>query len=149
MKTRNFLKYFAKELLKKGMEGEGYFDLVDDFVRTNDEMLLELYNMRSNKHVVMSGNIAATYLEKGYIVDLVAPSGIRKGNKVNFEEVAAFIKGKTFTFIDDSYYKGRTFKAIQKEIEKYGGTLNEIIVAYDGGYDDGIKSLISYRELCQ
>ncbi len=149
METKNFLRYFAKELLKKGMEGEGYFDLVDNFVRTNDEMLLELYNMKSHENVVMSGRIAATYIEKGYTVDLVAPSGIRKGNEVNFESVAASIKGKVFTFIDDSYYKGRTFKAIQKEIEKYGGTLNEIIVAYDGGYDEGVKSLISYRELCK
>ena len=149
MKTKNFLKYFAKELLRKGMEGEGYFDLVDNFIRTNDEMLDELYNMRSNNHVVMSGNIAATYIEKGYKIDVIAPSGIRKGVEVNFSDFAASIKGKTFTFIDDSYYKGRTFKAIQKEIERYGGIVNEIIVAYDGGYDDGIKSLISYRELCE
>jgi hypothetical protein len=149
MIAKTYIEKYTKQLLANSLDGERYFDLVDEFVRTTDIILYSLYHMKKNKMVVMSGKIAATYMEKGYKVDLVAPSGIRKGATVDFSHMAKKIKGRTFTFIDDSYYKGRTFLAIKKEIQKYGGNIDEVIVAYNGGDNMGIKSLISYRELSQ
>lgn len=138
---------YTEKLIKNGLDGSNYFDLVDEFIRTHSEVLKKLHNTASNKHIVLSGKIAEAMTELGIEVHLTAPGGIRKGNKVNFYDKRTFIAGKSFTFIDDSYYKGRTYRAIKAEIEKYGGTCDEVIVAYDGGYDKGVKSLVSYAGL--
>lgn len=51
-------------------------------------------------------------------------------------------------FFDDSYYSGKTSKAVREYIQKYGGTIVKNYVFYDGCIEknDDVESLYRYYE---
>jgi hypothetical protein len=55
--------------------------------------------------------------------------------------------GEQFVFVDDSYYKGRTYRQVKAAIEKRGGACDYIVVLYDGSTTPAIvPSLFRYHE---
>lgn len=79
---------------------------------------------------------------------LTLQGGIRHLKTLPLEHISDNIKNKSFIFIDDSYYLGRTRNAIREEIERLKGSFIHSFVVYDGSIykDKKVTSLYRYHE---
>lgn len=135
------------ELIDDNIDGSLFFDSIDDYVRNNKDILNKISSM-SSYSIICSGKMAQSMIDAGINVVVVTPGGIRKSRQIDLTPQKSEITGKVFSFIDDSYYRGRTYRKIKKEITRLGGSIAEVIVAYDGDcLENEVISLVKYRDL--
>lgn len=141
----------VNKLLEEYIGGEIFFDELDAAVKFNQEILWELFTTVKQKfpnHVtIASGEIALACHNLRMPIDFIVKGGLRHNpNDIN---LAPFnIEGLKFIFIDDSYFSGKTYKVVKKEIEKNGGVCDCAFVVYDGSEekDENIHSLYRYYD---
>lgn len=136
--------------------GESYFDELDGLIKKDIELMLSFIHYAvetENIHnVVVSGEIglilSKLISKKSIPIDvnlILLNGGLRKGHKpvgVNLPCCKSF---KAFLF-DDSYYSGKTVRAVREYIQEYGGTIVKNYVFYDGCREkhDDVVSLYRY-----
>lgn len=111
-------------------QGDNYFDELDKQIKENKD-LLALIVSKASYSIIVSGGFGDAIKSLGVIPALHVTGGLRKSRTLDLSQYKSIIEGKTFTFIDDSLYKGRTLNKINKEIIRLGGHINQVIVGYD------------------
>lgn len=142
-------------LVKHG-GGESYFDELDGLIKNDIDLMVTYLKYAINtecvKHVAVSGEIGlilSKLISKKIIpmdINLIRINGgLRKGTEpygVNIPLCESF----KAVFFDDSYYSGKTAKAVKEYIRKYGGKIIKNYVFYDGCRDrcEDVVSLYRY-----
>lgn len=126
--------------------GELYFDKLDEIIKNDNELMSTIVNL-ANYDIVSSGEFGRNLKSNNFPVKIVAPGGIRGSRKVSLDLYSKEIEGKKFTFIDDSYYKGRTLRKIMNEIRRLGGQVVEVIVVYNDSSDPFVESIVNRSDL--
>lgn len=162
MKRLSYLKQKMISIVNQCLEnhggGENYFDELDRLIKNDIELMITYlkYTVKTEKvqYVVVSGEIGlilSKLISKEIIpmdVKLICINGgLRKG----VEPVGTNIplsKSYKAIFFDDSYYSGKTARAVRKYIHGYGGTIVRNYVFYDGCIEknDDVVSLYRYYE---
>ena len=141
-------------LLEQYIGGQIFFTELDKAVKFDKNVLDELVSTASSIaqdeiYTIASGEIGLSMHNLGVLVDFLVPGGLRHDpSKINLEPFADRIKGKTFIFIDDSYFSGKTATVVKEEIERLGGTFFGSLVAYDGSKvkEENVWSLYRYYD---
>lgn len=126
--------------------GESYFDQLDEIIKTNLQVMENLV-AKAEYPIVASGSFCSNLIHNGFDVEIVVCGGLRVSRKLDLTSYKDKIKGNTFTFIDDSFYKGRTAIKIQKEILRLGGKIDQILVGYDDMASPIVESIITREDL--
>lgn len=153
------LDKIVKEMLEQHIGGEIFFDNLDQAIQT-EPIIEQLYNM-VEKHnydvnIIVSGKFG-NFFSNWYMVNtnyanqmvISVNGGLRTGLSIdNLDYLKEYIKNNKFVFLDDSYYSGKTRRAVQSEIERLGGRLVNTFVIYDGSLDksNNVKSLYRYYQ---
>lgn len=141
-------------LLEQYVGGQIFFTELDRAVKFDKEVLAELIikanELTNNKALtIASGEIGLSMHNLGIMIDFLVPGGLRHDpSKINLAPFQEYIKGKSFLFIDDSYFSGKTVTVVKEEIERLGGTFLGTLVAYDGSRykDENVHSLYRYYD---
>lgn len=133
-------------LPNRKIAGESYFDEMDEMIKSNIEVQSELISGASFP-IIASGGFGVILKENNFDVAILAPGSIRGSRKVDFSQQKDLISGNTFTFVDDSYYKGRTLRKILNEITRLGGRIAEVKVVYNDSQDPFVDGLIEKSDL--
>ena len=151
MKATIFEK--VNELLEQYIGGQIFFTELDKAVKFDKEVLEELVvkakGLWNGVFTIASGEIGLAMHNLGVNIDYLVPGGLRHdASKINLAPFADNIKGKTFLFIDDSYFSGKTVLVVKEEIERFGGIFKGSLVAYDGSKskDENVWSLYRYYD---
>lgn len=143
----------VNELLEQYIGGQIFFTELDKAVKFDKEVLEELVktakSFDKNILTIASGEIGLAMHNLGVEINYLVPGGLRHdASKINLEPFAENIKGKTFLFIDDSYFSGKTALVVKEEIERLGGIFKGSLVAYDGSKskDENVWSLYRYYD---
>lgn len=142
-------------LIKHG-GGENYFDELDGLIKSDIKLMITYLKYAIEKenvhHVVVSGEIGlilSKLINKKIIpvdINLICINGgLRKGNKpcgINIPPCNSF----KAIFFDDSFYSGKTARAVKEYTQKYGCEIIKTYVFYDGCYDkqENVVSLFQY-----
>lgn len=126
--------------------GESYFDKLDDIIKNDVSLQEELVNMANNM-IVSSGGFGENLKKNGFPIQILAPGSIRGSRKIDLTNFKEIINGNKFTFLDDSYYKGRTLRKVMNEIKRLGGQIVEVIVVYNDSEDPFVDSIINKKDL--
>lgn len=136
--------------------GREYFDNLDAEIRAieNLDIVQALFAVPLN-HVVVSGNFGAHVRNlraqgkiKIYGELIHFAGGLRHGKAPDIlYSTDSFMPATGYTFVDDSFYKGRTMRAIDAELKRFGGFVRNVVVAYDGSLTkrDDVRSLYRYH----
>ena len=144
----------VKTCLEQHEGGEVFFDSIDEMIR-NDDSLIEMMISKvkattTPEFIVVSGNFGIVFLNYciknmpelvSYI--MVVPGGLRNGVPVG--EIPRKFFNKKGIFIDDSYYLGRTEKAIGEELKKVNSAIIKTFVFYDGSKEKNNNVISFYR----
>ncbi len=156
------------ELLKEHKEGgEKFFNALDLLIRSDYNIIKILIECIKNFYgnstylnntgVILSGKFGFTFynnykdfLNNTFKEVLITNGGIRTGNEVYLGVNS--LKCKEYIFIDDSYYSGKTKKAIEyalKDIDPKSKICKTFVV-YDGckTKNSDIISLFRYYSQC-
>ena len=143
-------------LLEQYIGGQIFFTELDKAVKFDKEVLNDLISkakkIQTNTpevFTVASGEIGLSMHNLGVKVDFLVPGGLRHDpSKINLAPFETQIRGKSFIFIDDSYFSGKTAKVIEEEIVRLGGNFVGTLVAYDGSKtkEDNVWSLYRYYD---
>ena len=151
------LDKIVKEMLEKHIGGEIFFDHLDKAIQTTP-IIEQLYNMvekyNYDVNIIVSGKFG-TFFGNWYTVNtnwadqmiINVNGGLRTGFSIdNLDYLSEYIRNNKFVFLDDSYYSGKTQRAVRNEIERLGGKLINTFVIYDGSVNksDDVKSLYRY-----
>lgn len=147
MNNSNKLFSIVNELLEQYVRGEIFFDKLDAAVKFDIDILNDCYKMACNLCIVRGFDMSKTKFiasgenglclhNFGLEVDIITKGGLRKDPlNLNLSPFASKIAGFDFIFIDDSYFSGKTYFAIKKEIERLGGRVSYACVVYDGSHE--------------
>jgi len=150
------LDKIVKEMLEQHTGGEIFFDHLDKAIQTTP-IINQLYDLVFQYHddvkIIVSGKFGnffsnwftATFKTDEMIINV--NGGLRTGDLIdNLDYLKSYIKDKKYIFLDDSYYSGKTQRAVRNEIERLGGKLINTFVIYDGSVNksDDVKSLYRY-----
>lgn len=142
-------------------DGTAFFNAMDDWLcapewyslqldRYLDKAMDSLY-VNQWPEIVVSGEwgrrFAAWYALRWATPEvLVLPGGLRH-NELPPLEVNLSLR--SFIFLDNSCYKGRTRDKIRAGIEKVGGRMVDTLVLYDGSREpiDGITGVFRYHSV--
>lgn len=126
--------------------GTAFFDHLDEALRSDHwfQPLRMFYEMREHKvwnggtgtqypDLALSGTFGRRFAEYMRGSDAantyVFPGNLRH---VDLPPLPIDLTGHKFVFIDDSYYRGRTYGKIKSRIEEAGGEMLWAMVLYDG-----------------
>lgn len=157
MENKMFQK--VNELLEKYIGGQIFFSELDNAVKFDEEILTQLltkanaiksaYPNPQDILTIASGEIGLSLHNLGIPVDFLVKGGLRHNpNDINLKPFADKIKNKSFIFINDSYFSGKTLQVVKEEIERLGGKVIFSMVAYDGSRvkDNFVYSLYRYYD---
>ncbi len=148
------LNNIVDKLIQELTGGEQYFDKLDEVLRdpNNFDIVQQLFSTLDNSCVIMSGKFGFYLLQlfdKGLIPaqSLIVVNGSLRNGEIKKIQMRNFIPNSRFTFVDDSFYKGRTRDKISKFIEDIGCSLEGTLVVYDGSInkDETVSSLFRYH----
>lgn len=134
--------------------GEAYFTELDAAIKSDEKLmrtfLSQIIINEKCQNFVMSGEIGKCY---SYLFSpkdinlLLLPGGLRHENRIPYDIGHAF-EGMEFVFVDDSYYSGKTLRAVKKFMESTGARIIANYVFYDGSKHntDGVKSIYRYYD---
>ncbi len=147
----------VKNLLADHGGGRNYFDNLDFELRAarNVSVVQEMFR-RPLTNVAVSGRFGFYLLKlvhnktisvEGEFVYFCG--GLRYGKHAEILSSSSrdLPKGG-YTFVDDTFYKGRTLAAVDSALKSIGGFVQNTVVAYDGSQTKrpGVKSLFRYYE---
>ena len=145
---REKLEALINFLVEKYVGGEPFFDRLDATVRS-PEFVDTLFKMVGNDDIVVSGKFGAffrdNYRPAGLL--LCVNGGLRIGaacdSLLPYEKA---LRGRTFSFVDDTYYSGSTRRAIEAALAEVGAKLDKCYIVYDGSKipDPTVISLYRY-----
>lgn len=124
---------------------EEYFDKLDDLIKEDKGLLEDLVN-RAHFPIIASGGFADALKANGFNVAVSVKGSIRGSRKIDLSSYKDKINGATFTFIDDSFYAGRTLRKILNEVVKHGGRIEEVYVGYNDNPTAGFVNGIITKE---
>lgn len=144
----------VNRLLEQYIGGQIFFTELDKAVKFDSHILKQLVTKIEEEYdedvlTIASGEIGLAMHNLGVPVDFLVPGGLRHDPlKINLAPFINRIKGRTFVFIDDSYFSGRTALVVKEEIERLGGVFLGSVVAYDGARekDPLVNSLYRYYD---
>jgi len=141
-----------KKLLAVYTGGESFFNHLDEAIRQNLPLIHLLFEkLRAEypeSHFVLTGAFGQTVLHKtAYLSenDLVVSGNLRKGKNLDLRAYKWKIAGKSYVFVDDSYYSGTTYNCIKNAIGSVGGKIDAIAVCYDGSLKKREDLMSFYR----
>lgn len=145
------LDSIVKEMLLAHKGGEVFFDHLDEAVKKDTiiKTLFDKFNLK-NKNIIVSGGFGNFFINNygQEVKTVISVNGsLRKGEPIqNLEYLREEIKGNSFSFVDDSFYSGKTRDVVKAEIERLGGIIAETVVIYDGSKikEENVKSLYRY-----
>lgn len=141
--------------------GENYFDELDGMIRADLKLMPSfiqyVVNHTGNKNIILTGTIGEMIFQladQGVTVFeninmICVNGGLRKGSGIykikSLLRKSVDYNTEGWTFIDDSYYSGKTVTAIY-DMFWPNLTINGVYVLYDGSpvYYPGVKSLFQY-----
>lgn len=158
----NQLNYLKKKMipivnrcLEKHGGGESYFDELDGLIKSDIELMITylkyVVDTEKIRHIVVSGEIGcilSKLINNKIIsmnVNLICMNG---GLRKDIESVGTNIPlcdSFEAIFFDDSYYSGKTARAVEEYIQKYGGIITKCYVFYDGCKDKHNDVISLYR----
>lgn len=126
--------------------GEQYFNMLDDLIKHDSESAMNL--LKTTHYPIIASGGYKDFLESlGIKVTIPVIGHIRQSRQIDLTEYEPIIKNHDFTFLDDSYYKGRTLRKIFKEIIRLGGRIKEVNVVYNDSNDPFVFGLINKTDL--
>jgi len=152
------------EILKRHIEGEKFFDALDYIIRGDKDILEDFYNFSWNNifnsssvnstsyNLIMSGRFGLSMISnygnsliRNFNKVIVTNGNIRKGEEP--EIYCNKFDEKSFIFLDDSYYSGKTKTAIQNKLLEIEPTAKIIttLVIYDGSKESQPDVYSMYR----
>lgn len=160
MNQLDYLKHkmipIVNQCLEKHGGGESYFDELDSLIKRDIELMITYLKYAIEKeniqYVLVSGEIGlilSKLINKKIIpidINLICVNGgLRKGKESVGTNLPLCESFKAI-FFDDSYYSGKTARAVEKYIQKYGGSIAKNYVFYDGCHDkhEDVVSLYRY-----
>jgi len=152
------LDKIVKEMLEKHIGGEIFFDHLDKAIQTTpiiNQLYDSIFEYHDDVKIIVSGKFGnffsnwftATFKTDEMIINV--NGGLRTGDLIdNLDYLKSYIKDKKYIFLDDSYYSGKTQRAVRNEIERLGGKLVNTFVIYDGSVNKSkdVKSLYRYYQ---
>lgn len=135
------LEVVARNIEHAYIGGTPFFDHLDETLRSDHwfQPLRMFYELAEHKvgtkypDLALSGQFGrrfAAYMRDHYTSNTyVFPGNLRH---VDLPPLPIDLTGHKFAFIDDSYYRGRTFGKIKSRIEEAGGEMLWAMVLYDG-----------------
>lgn len=153
------LNSIVNDLLMEHEGGEIFFDHLDEIIRTNKNLMDQLYeniikhiDLRYINGIVVTGRFGKAF--ELYAQDrmmhyshnfIKVEGGLRKNIIRPLDGTEYDIKDGVFIFVDDSYYSGTTFWKTKNEIERLGGKIKKLFVVYDGCRDEDYNRHSLYR----
>ena len=142
----------VEKCLKTHVGGESYFTELDAAIKA-DEDLMKIYLHHivietKTTNFVMSGEIGKCYADlfsTGDINLFLLPGGLRHDKEVPYD-IGRIFEGMDFVFLDDSYYSGKTLRAVKDYMATTGANILASYVFYDGSKHntDGVRSIYRY-----
>lgn len=167
-----FKKWYMKSEMKKIVRdcmsryegGESYFNELDSLVKSNTKLMIEYIKNIVKKEkcydVILSGEIGEAYgkiydqMEQlqvnthGIRIHLI-PGGLRNGTDIS-RLLDHTLNGKQAIFLDDSFYSGKTFRAVYKFAINNMCRIKAAYVFYDGSKEKdtliNVHSLYRYYD---
>lgn len=146
----------VNQCLEKHSGGESYFDELDGLIKKDVELLVtylkHTIEIENINYVVVSGEIGLILSKlvskkiNPLNINLISINGgLRKGKEPVGTNIPLCESFKAI-FFDDSYYSGKTARAVRDYIQKYGGSIVRNCVFYDGCPDkhEDVVSLYRY-----
>jgi hypothetical protein len=148
------------DLVAEHQGGEVFFDHLDEVIRKDESIMEKLLDTYLNSYsdsflnIIVSGSFGrmfSNFLQnkniQQHIKCITVNGSLRHGDPVDDISYMS-IKGRSFVFFDDSFYKGRTRDAVKKALEANGATLSHTFVVYDGSKtkDETVTSLYRFFE---
>ena len=155
--SRNEYTRVIKQLLKKYVGGRPFFDALDEYIKTHDDMMVALIKGFENEHIVTSGTFGDNLYElyeqgKFKCKSITVFNGkicTKKKGVTCWYPAMVDLEDKEFIFVDDSTFSGRTIKVIDEYLKKHHNSrIKGVSVAYDGSKqkDPKVKSLYRYYD---
>jgi hypothetical protein len=149
------MQSIVKQLLDKHVEGTPFFDALDDELRkpANFSIVESLFNPKIENLVAIGRfGLYIQGLINEDIVDVqgsicILSGGLRHGKPLRQSMSRGPIRDRSFVFIDDSFYKGRTLRATADYLRRWNSTISEVRVAYDGSREIPVRSLYRYHPI--
>jgi len=146
------LNEIVREMLEKHEGGKEFFNNLDPALQ-DKEIVGELWKKIPGALIITTGSFGRFFSNWLTYHNIVSPvfvmdGGIRDGKPLT--DLSPFkmeIFRRPFVIVDDSYYSGRTSRAIRKQLEELGATYNGTYVIYDGSFHnhDDVTSLYRYH----
>jgi len=152
------LDKIVKEMLEQHVGGEIFFDHLDKAIQTTpiiNQLYDSIFKYHDDVKIIVSGkfgNFFSNWFTAHFKTDemiINVNGGLRKGDLIdNLDYLKSYIKDNRYIFLDDSYYSGKTQRAVRNEIERLGGKLVNTFVIYDGSVNKSgdVKSLYRYYQ---
>lgn len=150
------LNSIVASMIVKHNGGSAFFNAVDDIIKQDESIILELINkareLHSDMNVIVSGEFGLYFTNSIKSIDnVIAVNGsLRKDDAkvIDLDPFADQIRGKEFVFIDDSFYSGTTRNKINEALNEYDASIVHTVVAYDGSEtkEDSVHSLFRYYD---
>jgi hypothetical protein len=143
------LDEIVKEMLETHVGGEKFFDNLDANIQRTTIIEKLFWKIPYNANIIASGNFGMVF---NNVVAckrcLLVPGSLRKGRLLDLSYLGNYIENMSFTFIDDSFYSGKTRDVIKAEVERLGGKLIHTYAIYDGSKekDPNVSSLYRYYD---
>lgn len=145
----------VNQCLEKHGGGESYFDELDSLIKSDIELMISYLKYAVEKenirYVVVSGEIGlilSKLISKKIFptdINLIWVSGgLRKGEKAYGHNIPLCEPFKAI-FFDDSYYSGKTARAVGNYIQTFGGSIIKSYVFYDGCVEEHDNVVGLYR----
>jgi hypothetical protein len=148
LQSFELLNNVVKQLLLEHTGGEKFFDALDNEIRNNSSIMSCLTRkIKDTEYIICSGKFGRMWANISAWPVIVVNGNLRKGEPVDDISYLG-LQGKSFTFVDDSFYSGKTRNAIQKYLESQGASLVRTVVVYDGSLvkDPTVESLYRYYD---
>lgn len=148
------VKSIVDDLTIKYRRGNKFFDALDEEIKSNNKIILELVKDCEDKWIISSGGFGDVlynhYLDglfkcKGLVVFngkmLTNNIGVQNWKPSDFD-----LDNKEFVYIDDSYFSGGTVKKIDDFLKLRNSSISQVNVVYDGSEikKDNVNSFYRY-----
>lgn len=166
MKKQDLMKELVFECIAQHKGGEKFFDSLDEKVKSNQDIMLQLISTASKLpniqefvskapvKIIVSGKFGEAF--KQYIVSfdsnlidkIICVEGGLRFNEIKNPQDYSILKNCYWIFIDDSYFAGRTANKVKNLVEQNNGVFLQTVVAYDGSeiLQSDVTSLFRYYD---
>lgn len=142
LSVRKKLDILVANLLSKYGGGRAFFDALDDEIKSiyNEDLILSIFRGCSNEWIATSGGFGDKVYQlwkdgkikcKGIVV-FNGKIATEKKDVQGWYPPEFDISGKSFIYVDDSYFSGGTARKINSFLNERNSKIKSIFVIYDG-----------------